>query len=121
MESYAVRDFKRLLRRLFKRAARFLWCNPFDVAWSMRDTALWYAAVASSLLFFSINLSNFLIDERSAERMLMLCIRRFTFCRVRFLAWGEFAKWVPRVLAVLIERGNMGNFGCKVKSTGVIF
>jgi hypothetical protein len=49
-------------------------------------------------LLESINFNSFFIDERSDERMLTLCMRLFTFCRARFLAWGELAKSFPRVL-----------------------
>lgn len=97
---YAVRDFNRLLRRLFKRAARVLWCRPFDAALSMLDTASRYAALAASLFFSVISFSSFLIDVRKAERMLMLCMRRFTFWRARFRACGEFANGYPQICRV---------------------
>ncbi len=98
--NYTFRDFNRLLRRLFKRAARVLWCRPFDAALSMLDTASRYAVLAASLFFSVISFSNFLMDERNDERMLMLCLRRLAFWRARFRAWGVLANSYPRIFRV---------------------
>jgi hypothetical protein len=53
-------------------------------------------------LLESINFNSFFIDERRDERMLTLCMRLFTFCRARFLAWSELAKSFPRIFGVWI-------------------
>ena len=89
---YASIVRRRLFRRFFRRAARLAWCNPFDAARSIYDVVSRYAAVAPSLSFEEISLSSFLIWVRSAERWLILRVRRLSFCRARFLACGEFAK-----------------------------
>ena len=108
-------DFRRLFRRLFKRAARFLWCSPLVTARSMVDTASRYAVVASSLLFSETSLSSFFMDERSDERWPVLRARRVTFCLARFFAWGELAKGLPQDSGYINGRGNIVNFGLKVK------
>ena len=92
---YALSVRRRLFSLLFNRAARLLWCSPLDAARSILDTASRYAVVAPSLSLSEINFSNFLMDERSVERWLILCNRRFVFCRARFRACGELAKRFP--------------------------
>ncbi len=82
----------RLFSRDFSRAARLRWCSPFDTALSILETASRYACLATVASCSSIILSSFLIDERNVERWLMLCRRRFVFCRARLRAWDELAK-----------------------------
>lgn len=82
----------RLLSLDFKRAARLRWCKPLDVALSILETVSRYACSEASRSPEFMIFRNFLIDERKAERWLMLCSRCLTFCRARFLAWGELAK-----------------------------
>ena len=105
---------RRLLSRLFSRAARFLWCNPLVWARSILETASRYAAVAFSSSLPAMSFSIFLIDERMAERWLMLWIRRLLCCLARFLAWGEFAKGVPQFIGSVKGRGNILNFAPNV-------
>ena len=91
----ALIAFNLLLRRDLRRAARFLWCKPFDAALSICEEASRYAMLAASLSFSEISFRSFLMDERSDERWLTLCSRRLVFCRARFLACGELAKGLP--------------------------
>ena len=106
-----------LLSRCFKRAARLLWCNPLVAALSMVDTAARYALAASSTLFSVTFFKNFLIDERNAERWLMLWMRRFALCRARFLACGEFAKIFPLRLGSIRWTREYGQFGGKSQAS----
>ncbi len=59
---------------------------------------------------------NFFIDERKAERWLMLCSRCLIFCRARFLAWGELAKRHPLEFDLVIGVRNIPDFLFIVKS-----
>ncbi len=111
--NYALTALRRLFSLCFKRAARLLWCNPFDAALSMVETAALYAFAASSALFSVTFFRNFLIAERSAERWLMLCMRRLALCRARFLACGEFAKVFPLRLGSIRWTREYGQFMTK--------
>jgi len=82
----------RLFSLDFKRAARLRWCKPFDVALSILETVLRYACSDASRSPVLMDFSSFFMDERRAERWLILCSRCLAFCRARFLAWGELAK-----------------------------
>ncbi len=79
----------------------------------MLETAARYALVASSAFFSVTFFRNFLIAERSAERWLMLCMRRFALCRARFLACGEFAKIFPLRLGSIRWTREYGQFVTK--------
>ena len=87
---------KRLFKRFFKRAARFLWCKFFVTARSMFDVASRYAEVAASSSLDCKSLRNFLIAVRNAERWLMLRVRCLLLWRARFRACDVFAKVMPR-------------------------
>ncbi len=82
----------RLLSLDFKRAARLRWCNPLDVVLSILETVSRYACAEASRSPELMTFRNFLIDERKAERWLILSSRCLTFCRALFLVWGELAK-----------------------------
>ena len=88
----ALSTRSRLLSLDFKRAARLRWCKPFDVALSILETVSRYACSDASRSRVLMVFKNFLIDERRAERWLILCSRCLAFCRARFLAWGVLAK-----------------------------
>ena len=70
--AYAANAFSRLLSRLLRRAARFLWCKPLDTARSILETAERYAVAAPSLFLSAIIFNSALIDERRVERWLIL-------------------------------------------------
>ena len=95
LRDQALIAFNLLLSRDLRRAARFLWCRPFDAALSICAVAARYATPAASLSFSEISFRSFLMDERSDERWLTLCSRRLVFCRARFLACGVLAKGLP--------------------------
>ena len=113
--------FKREFRRDLSRAPRLRWCSPLEVALSIFEVVSRYAAVAASLSLSEISLSNFLMDERSDERWLMLWTRRRVFCRALFRAWGEFAKIFPLCGESDYGRGNIGNFSANVKRNRLIY
>ncbi len=125
MKIYALSPLSRSFKRLFRRAARFLWCRPLETARSIFETAALYAVVASSLLLSLISFNNFLIDERSVERWPILVCRRLIFCRARFLAWGVLANGSPQLfkkgLNAVLRTRNIVNFASKVKSSMTIF
>jgi hypothetical protein len=81
----------------------------------MFDTACRYATVAASLSLLEISFRSFFIEERRAERWLIFCARRLSFCLARFLACGVLAKGIPLQKGSICGRGNMVNFGPKVK------
>ena len=98
-QNQALSALRRLFRRFFNRAARFLWWMPLETARSMPAAASRYAPVASSRLPFSFgppaSFKNFLMAVRRAERWLMLRLRRLMFWRARLRACGELAKANP--------------------------
>ena len=111
----ALRVLKRLFRRFFRRAARFLWCRFFDTARSMPEVASRYASVAPVRSLALTSFRNFLMEVRKDERWLMLWTRRWTPWRARFRAWGELAKIVLRVDASFKGRQSLPSFSPKVK------
>ena len=81
-----------LLSRDLWRAALFLWMMLSPAIRSSTGTACENAFSASVLLPDSIARTTCLMRVRSRERRLALCLRRFSDCLARFLAWEALAK-----------------------------
>lgn len=86
-----LRTLSRALSRFLCRAALFLWIRFFPDALSSRGNARLEASCAPLTSLLSRARIMRLMLVRIRERKLVLCMRLFSDCRARFLAWELLA------------------------------